>query len=132
LLSFVSLDLIRRALILLVALACVAPAASRETDWLAILRRWRPQYFGKGASVRGPVDYAALESQWIEGQKRAFGAGSQVYFTNVRYFERIRQMLQPGDVVVFYRMDDRSFNQTGWAIIRAGKVIYSIHGPIVN
>jgi hypothetical protein len=121
-----------RALILLLALASVAPAASRESQWLAALRRWTPQHFGKGSSVRGPVDYAALESQWIEGQKRGFGADSQVYFTNVRYFERIRRMLQSSDVVVFYRMDDRSFNQTGWAIIRAGKVIYSIPGPIVN
>jgi len=121
----------QRALIVMLAVASVASAGGRESEWLAALRTWRPSYFGKGSSVQGPVDYAALERQWIDGQERAFGH-SEAYFTNVRYFERIRRMLQPGDVVVFYRMDDRSFNQTGWAIIRAGKVIYSIPGPIVN
>jgi hypothetical protein len=120
----------RRGLIFLLTLASVASAASREAEWLAVLRRWRPQYFGKGSSVHGLVDYAALERQWLDGEKRAFG--SQVYLTNEQYYERIRRMLRPGDVVVFYRADDRAFNQTGWAIIRGGNVIYSIPGPIVN
>jgi len=120
----------RRGLIILLTLASAASAASREAAWLAVLRMWRPQYVGKGSSVHGPVDYAALERQWLDGQKRTFG--SQVYLTNERYYERIRRMLQPGDVVVFYRMDNRSFNQMGWAIIRGRNVTYSIPGPIVN
>jgi hypothetical protein len=120
----------RRALIVMLTAATMAAAAGHDAEWLAMLRRWRPQHFGKGASVQGPVDYAALERQWIDAQKRGFGAGSQVYYNNVAHFERIRKMMRPGDVMVFYRTDDRSWNQTGWVIIRSGQVIYDIPGPI--
>jgi hypothetical protein len=127
-----SLDLVRRALVILLTVVSVASSAGQESEWLAALRRWRPQYVGKGSSVRGPVDFVALEKQWLAGYKGFSGPGSQQYFETERYYEHIRRMIRPGDVVVFYRMDDRSFNQTGWAIIRAGNVIYSIPGAIVN
>ena len=53
---------------------------------------------------------------WCQCPKVPFGCAHE-------YWEDMKRMLRPGDALVFFRTDTRSWGDEGYAIVRRGRVI---------
>jgi hypothetical protein len=128
-----------RSRIKLVALTIVlgattSHATNQDSEIRAAIRAWRPNLFGAGSVIRGPLGVTSVEQ---EGRKAVNDCGHcpQVPFGHMnRYWQDFKRQLKPGDLLVFFRSDTRSWNglygREGYAIIRKGKVVKVMIGVL--
>jgi hypothetical protein len=113
------------AALLLVAAANTI-ASSREAEFRAALTAWGPGRFGRGSVVQGPLDFDTVERESLAASLHAWGGRWPQYEAQVDYWKRVRRILRPGDTFVFFRTDTRSWNEEGYAIIRGGRVVWTM------
>jgi len=116
------LEWLAPAIVVILAFTSSSLAMDKKTELRAALAAWNPGHFGAGSSVQGPLNIAAVERKTLEKVRNSrcpqvpFGCAHE-------YWEEMKRMIQPGDALVFFRTDTRSWNEEGYAIIRDGRVI---------
>ena len=125
-----------RALVIatIAIVAATAHANEREEQFRAALRAWQPNLFGSGSVSRGPLSVAAVEREGMDAV-RGCGHCPQVPFGYMHsYWEKFKRQIQPGDSLVFFRSDKKSwsglYGREGYAIIRNGKVVKVMIGVL--
>jgi hypothetical protein len=109
-------------------------ATSGDTEIRAALRAWQPNLFGTGSVIRGPLDVATVEKEGLKAVRDCAHCPQVPFGYMNRYWQDFKHELRPGDLLVFFRSDSKSwgglYGREGYAILRKGKVVKVMIGVL--